>query len=87
LKPELQDVARSYANRTHSRFSLRSFFAYEQLVNKIDRHTAVRLVFGEEAPAINEAIAITEQFYNDREPLEVEPLEVQTIEATSTESE
>lgn len=89
LQPELQDVARSYANRTHSRFSLRSFFAYEQLASKIDRHTAVRLVFGEEANAINEAIALTEQFYQgDLHATQTEiPAEVQSIEATSTESE
>lgn len=58
LPVELRDVARMYANRSHDRFSLRSFFAFDKLAKKVDLLTASRLVFGDEATAISEAVAL-----------------------------
>jgi hypothetical protein len=60
LPIHLQGVARSYANRERDRFSLRSFFAFDKLSGRMDRQTAVRLVFGDEAPAIYTAITLSE---------------------------
>lgn len=58
LPVHLQDVARSYANRPKDRFSLRSFFAFDELERKVGQRDAVRLVFGEEARAINSALDV-----------------------------
>jgi hypothetical protein len=60
LPIHLQGVARAYANRERDRFSLRSFFAFDKLSGRMDRQAAVRLVFGDEAPAISTAIALSE---------------------------
>jgi MoxR-like ATPase len=54
----LRGVAHTYANRTKDRYSLRSFFAYEKLTQTLDQATALRLVFGDEWVAINEALSI-----------------------------
>jgi MoxR-like ATPase len=58
LTPHLQGVARSYANRDHDRYSLRSFFAYERLLEKVPQETALRLVFPNEWQAINESLYV-----------------------------
>lgn len=60
LRPSLQNVAVAYANRQKDRYSLRSFFAYEKLTNSMDNETALRLVFGNEAPAIWQALQVAE---------------------------
>lgn len=60
LPEQLRGVARTYANRTKDRYSLRSFFAYQQLLNRLDQKTALRLVFGDEANSIHEALSIVE---------------------------
>ena len=60
LPIHLQGVARAYANRERDRFSLRSFFAFDKLSGRMDRQAAVRLVFGDEAPAIATAITLSE---------------------------
>lgn len=54
----LQPIAQSYANRTTNRYSLRSFFAFDKLSNKVGHETATRLVFGNEARSIMEAVRI-----------------------------
>jgi MoxR-like ATPase len=55
----LQPIAKSYANRTHDRYSLRSFFAYDKLSGKVGHETASRLIFGAESRAIMEAVKIS----------------------------
>jgi MoxR-like ATPase len=55
----LQPIAKSYANRTHDRYSLRSFFAFDKLTGKVGHETATRLIFGTEAKAILEAVRIS----------------------------
>jgi MoxR-like ATPase len=61
----LQPIARSYANRTNDRYSLRSFFAFDKLSNKIGMETATRLVFGGEARAIMEAVRVATALGNE----------------------
>lgn len=58
----LRSIAQSYGNRKKDRYSLRSFFAYDKLRNRVgmDVETATRLVFGNEAQAITEATRINE---------------------------
>ncbi len=58
LPAHLQSVATTYANRPKDRFSLRSFFAFDKLEQKIGTESAVRLVFGEEANSIHHAIKV-----------------------------
>lgn len=58
LPVALQGVATAYANRPRDRYSLRSFFAYEQMCQKLDSKTALRLVFGNEADAIHQAMQV-----------------------------
>lgn len=65
LPYHLQSVATTYANRPKDRFSLRSFFAFTELEGKLGRETAVRLIFGHEANAINNALAIAEAIGNE----------------------
>jgi hypothetical protein len=60
LPKHLQTVATTYANRPKDRFSLRSFFAFTDLETRVGRETAVRLIFGKEASAINHALTIAE---------------------------
>lgn len=60
LPVELQDVARTYANRPTDRYSLRSFFAFDKLARKVELSQATRLIFGDEAQAINEALAVAQ---------------------------
>ena len=55
----LQPIAKSYSNRTHDRYSLRSFFAYDKLSGKVGHETASRLIFGAESRAIMEAVKIS----------------------------
>ena len=59
--PYLRDVAQNYATRSgESRYSLRSFLAYEHLAsaNEVSTDTALRLVFSDEAEAIAEALQV-----------------------------
>lgn len=65
LPAELQEVARMYANRATDRYSLRSFFAFDKLSQKVDVRTASRLVFGSEAQAISEAVTIARSVPNE----------------------
>ena len=60
--PYLRDVAQNYSSRTgESRYSLRSFLAFEHLLNnQCEKETALRLVFSDEAESINEAINVLE---------------------------
>lgn len=58
LTPHLQNVARCYANRSQDRYSLRSFFAYERLLEKVPQDTALRLVFPNEWEAISESLRV-----------------------------
>lgn len=60
LPPMLRDVARAYAERPKNRYSLRSFFAYDKLAATAGRSNALRLVFGQEAEAIAEALTVAE---------------------------
>lgn len=69
LPAELRGVAHTYANRTKDRYSLRSFFAYQKLSETLDRATALRLVFGNEWKAINEALTIV-HVLDDEVPVE-----------------
>lgn len=61
LPPYLRTVAQGYANRTVDRYSLRSFFAYDKLAQTLDRDTALRLVFTDEARAIGHALNIADK--------------------------
>jgi hypothetical protein len=65
LPPYLQPIARSYANRTTDRYSLRSFFAFDKLTHTIGMETATRLVFGYEARAIMEAVRVSTAIGNE----------------------
>jgi hypothetical protein len=58
LPEYLQGVAMTYANRTHDRYSLRSFFAYDKLASKLPQETALRLVFPNEWQAMNEGLRV-----------------------------
>jgi MoxR-like ATPase len=60
LSPWLRPIARSYANRTTDRYSLRSFFAYEKLSDSVGAETATRLIFGNESKAILEAVKLSQ---------------------------
>lgn len=60
LPPHLRGVAKSYANRATDRYSLRSFFAYDELSRKLPRDTALRLVFPTEWQAISNAMTLAE---------------------------
>lgn len=83
LLPEaLRTVAQAYGNRKKDRYSLRSFFAYDQLRQKVDIETATRLVFGSEAKAIAEALAIN-SVYGFSTP--TAPEELRTVEVMSGE--
>lgn len=74
LPTDLRSVARSYANRTEDRYSLRSFFAYTKLSQKLDQNTALRLVFGDEWRAIARSLAIAEELrMNTETPKETDP--------------
>lgn len=66
LPDYLQPIARTYANRTKNRYSLRSFFAYDHLSKSVELETAVRLVFGDESPAIVEAMKIAKAVGNEK---------------------
>lgn len=61
----LQPIAKTYANRTQNRYSLRSFFAFDHLSKSVELETAVRLVFGDESPAIVEAMKIAQAVGNE----------------------
>ncbi len=59
--PYLREVAQNYSTRSgESRYSLRSFLAFEHLANSddVDQATALRLVFRDEASAIGEAVEV-----------------------------
>jgi Mg-chelatase subunit ChlI len=60
LPAELRGVAQTYANRAQDRYSLRSFFAYDNISQKLDKETALRLVFGSEGKSIHNALMIAE---------------------------
>jgi DNA polymerase III delta prime subunit len=61
LPEHLRHVARQYSNRSYDRYSLRSFFAFDKMSNKVGIETASRLVFGnEEGTAIAQALTINE---------------------------
>lgn len=97
----LRDVAAAYANRPTDRYSLRSFFAYDRLakvatdgrnadgdpVHNFDRDTALRLVFGQEARAIGEALRVAEAAHGSSQtrPPAVEPMEIMTADEVVSE--
>ena len=60
LPAHLRGVAKNYAERSKNRYSLRSFFAYDKLAQhaEVDDKKALRLVFGNEATAIGEALTV-----------------------------
>lgn len=80
LPEQLRVVAQAYGSRKKDRYSLRSFFAFDQLRKKVDMETATRLVFGAEAEAIAEAVAITSVYGNETT---VSPEDVQTVVVNS----
>lgn len=60
-QPYLREVAQNYSARSgESRYSLRSFLAFEHLSRseKVDVETALRLVFSDEAQAIADALNV-----------------------------
>lgn len=61
LPAHLRGVAQTYANRERDRYSLRSFFAVNQLTNNgMERERALRLVFGGEGTAIGVALDLAQ---------------------------
>lgn len=60
LPDYLRNTASAYANRATNRYSLRSFFAFDRLNKTIGLEGAARLVFGQEATAIVEAMRVRE---------------------------
>lgn len=58
LPYELQDIARTYANRPTDRYSLRSFFAYNKLAKTLEPEQALRLVFPTEWKSIYQALEV-----------------------------
>lgn len=81
LPAYLQPIARTYANRTQNRYSLRSFFAYDHLSKSVELETAVRLVFGDESPAIIEAMKIAKAVNNERH---IESMNVANVDITES---
>lgn len=82
LPSHLRDIAKSYSERSRDRYSLRSFFAYDKLASNLDRKTALRLVFGRESTAINEALLVAELASEaDRGTTPTVPQESHTIRA------
>jgi len=67
LPEHLREVASMYANRTRDRYSLRSFFAYNDLTGKLSVEEAATLVFGDEAFPIVEAAKIANALAESRE--------------------
>lgn len=61
LPGSLRGVAQTYANRERDRYSLRSFFAFVELRKKLDRDTALRLIFPNEWEAISLALEMNEK--------------------------
>jgi len=80
----LQPIARSYANRTHDRYSLRSFFAYDKLSGKVGHETASRLIFGTESRAIMEAVKISTALGGAESPVDAG---IMKYDMTSTKTE
>lgn len=61
LPADLRGVAKAYTNRERDRYSLRSFFTYDDLTRraKLTPAEAARLVFPHEATAITEALRVS----------------------------
>lgn len=85
LPSDLRVIAKSYAERTTNRYSLRSFFAYDKLAKSegIDRKRALRLVFGDEATAINEALLVADMTEEVSAPSTKPVVDVDTTTYTS----
>ena len=67
LPEHLREVASMYANRTRDRYSLRSFFAYNDLTGKLSVEDAATLIFGDEAPPIVEAARVANALAETRD--------------------
>lgn len=66
LPYELQDVAKTYANRATDRYSLRSFFAYQKLSRTLEQEQALRLVFPTEWKSIHQALEVAKAMETTR---------------------
>lgn len=79
LPEDLRDIASDYSKRSaRDRYSLRSFFAFDKLRNRIDLETAVRLVFPDEAQAITEALTVRKALGRDESATSVASVDLTT---------